>query len=549
MSAPRNPWLTHDVTNQTPPLENYNLLLRNRPLCEALAREGAAAALPALTERGAELGSTEMMALARDANRNPPQLKLFDASGHRRDEVEFHPAYHALMRWLKRNGVSAGPWANPAPGAHVARAALFMLYAEVEDGTLCPTTMTYAVVPAIAREAALAAEWMPRILSPDYDPRFLPAAVKRGVTLGMGMTEKQGGSDLRTNTTTATPVGGGEYRIVGHKWFFSAPMCDAFLILAQAPGGLTCFFLPRFTPDGAQNAIRIQRLKDKLGDRSNASSEVEFHDAHAWRVGEEGRGVPVILEMGTYCRLDCALGTAGLTRQAVSLALHHAAHRRVFGQPLAEATLMRNVLADLALESEAATALAMRLAGAFDRRTEERESLLARVLTPAAKFWICKRGAAVAAEAMEVLGGNGYVEDAPMARLYRQMPLNSIWEGSGNVMCLDVLRAVSKHARAVDALAAEIAPARGCDARFDAYADALLSELRTAGTDETRARSLTQGIALVVQGAILLSQAPGFVAEAFCATRLAPRYYAGGAFGTLPGGVDCGALIERAWPA
>jgi putative acyl-CoA dehydrogenase len=453
------------------------------------------------------------------------------------------------MGYLKRHGVAAGPWAEPGPGAHVKRAALFMLFAEIEDGTLCPTTMTYAVVPALARDPALAAEWLPRIHAPDYDPRFLPAERKRGVTLGMGMTEKQGGSDLRTNTTTAEPVGGREYRIVGHKWFFSAPMSDAFLILAQAPGGLSCFFLPRFTPDGAVNAIRIQRLKDKLGDRSNAGSEVEFWGARAWLVGEEGRGVPIILEMGTYCRLDCALGSAGLIRQAVSQALHHASHRAAFGRRLVDQPLMRNVLADLALESEAATALAMRLAGAFDAQADPQQALLRRVLVPAVKYWICKRGPAVAAEAMEVLGGNGYVEDGALARLYRQMPLNSIWEGSGNVMCLDVLRAIAKQPQCLDALAAEVAPALGRDPRLDAFAAAVKDGLRRADDAEARGRRLTQAIALLVQGALLVRFAPDFVADAFCASRLAASDFGGGAFGNLPSAVDFGAIVERAWPA
>ena len=540
---------THVVTNQVPPLEDCDLWSRNLPLQEAVRREGAADAVPWLAARGVELGSAAMIALGVQANRNPPTLKLFDNAGRRRDEVEFHPAYHELMGYLKRHGVAAGPWAAPGPGAHVKRAALFMLFAEIEDGTLCPTTMTYAVVPALARDPALAAEWLPRIHAPDYDPRFLPANRKRGVTLGMGMTEKQGGSDLRTNTTTAEPVGGREYRIVGHKWFFSAPMSDAFLILAQAPGGLSCFFLPRFTPDGAVNAIRIQRLKDKLGDRSNAGSEVEFWGARAWLVGEEGRGVPIILEMGTYCRLDCALGSAGLIRQAVSQALHHASHRAAFGRRLVDQPLMRNVLADLALESEAATALAMRLAGAFDAQADPQQALLRRVLVPAVKYWICKRGPAVAAEAMEVLGGNGYVEDGALARTYRQMPLNSIWEGSGNVMCLDVLRAVAKQPQCLDALAAEVAPALGRDPRLDAYAAAVKDGLRRADDAEVRARRLTQAIALLVQGALLVRFAPDFVADAFCASRLAASDFGGGAFGNLPSAVDFGAIVKRAWPA
>ncbi|MEO8751669.1 MAG: isovaleryl-CoA dehydrogenase [Casimicrobiaceae bacterium] len=540
---------THDVVNQVLPLADVNVYAGDPALREAVAREGAHAADGWLHARGAELGSAGMLALADQANRFPPQLQLFDANGGRLDVVEFHPAYHALMRYLQQHGAAAGPWAAPGPGAHVRRAAFYLLYAQLEDGTLCPTTMTYASVPALRRDPALAAQWLPRIFTGEYDPRFIPAAAKSGVTLGMGMTEKQGGSDVRTNTTRAEPAGGRDYRIVGHKWFFSAPMCDAFLILAQAKGGLSCFLLPRFTPDGKVNAIRIQRLKDKLGDRSNASSEVEFWNAHAELVGEEGRGIATILEMGTYCRLDCALGTAGLMRGALAQALHHARHRTAFGKRLADQPLMRNVLADLALESEAATALSMRLARAFDAQDDEAESLLRRVLTPAAKYWICKRGPALAAEAMEVLGGNGFVEDGPLARVYRQMPLNSIWEGSGNVMCLDVLRALSRDTRCGDALDAELAPARSGNARLDAYITQLQRDVREPAIPEDQARALTQRIALAVQGTLLVRFAPGFVADAFCASRLVQPGFAGGAFGALPKDADCAAVIARAWPA
>ena len=540
---------THEVSNQAPPLENYNLFDRNRPLREAVARESAADAVGWLGERGAELGSAAMIALGVAANRNPPTAKLFDRTGRRCDEVEFHPAYHELMAYLKRHGASAGPWAHPAQGAHVKRAALFTMYAEIEDGTLCPTTMTYAVVPAIVRDEAIARAWLPRIYSTDYDPRFIPAEQKRGVTLGMGMTEKQGGSDLRSNTTTATPASGREYTIVGHKWFFSAPMSDAFLILAQAPGGLSCFFLPRFTPDCALNAIRIQRLKDKLGDRSNASSEVEFDGARAWLVGDEGRGVPIILEMGTYCRLDCVLGTAGLIRQCVSQAIHHARHRYAFGSKLSDQPLMRNVLADLALESEAATALAMRLAGAFDAQTDAHSTLLRRILTPAAKYWVCRRGPALGAEAMEALGGNGYVEEGPMPRLYRQMPLNSIWEGSGNVMCLDVLRAIAKQPQCLDALAAEVEPALGRDSRLDAYAARLKDELRRPDDLEGQARRVAQSIAILMQGALLVRFAPEYAADAFCSSRVADSPFAGGACGNLAAHTGFAEILDRAWPA
>ena len=541
---------THEVFNQVPPLVDANLYALDAALREAVLREGAGAADAWLHERGAELGTASMAVLAADANRHAPTLEAFDAAGRRCDTVRFHPAYHTLMAYLKRHGIAAGPWAQPGAGAHVRRAAHFILFAQVEDGTLCPATMTYASVPALRRDPALAERWMAGVTAPDYDPRFVPAPAKRGVTIGMGMTEKQGGSDVRTNTTRAERVGGRAYRIVGHKWFFSAPMCDAHLILAHAEGGLSCFLLPRFTPDGRVNDIRIQRLKDKLGDRSNASSEVEFWNAHAELVGEEGRGVPTILEMGTYCRLDCALGSAGLIRGALVQALHHARHRHAFGRALADAPLMRNVLADLALEAEAATALALRLARAFDAQDDEVAALLRRVLTPAAKYWICKRGPAVGAEAMEVLGGNGYVEEGPLARAYRQMPLNSIWEGSGNVMCLDVLRALARQPQCADVLAAELATARGGNAQLDAFVAALEPDLRAITGDdaEADARRLTQRIALAMQGALLVRHAPGFVADAFCASRLADRSFAGGAFGALPSRTDLAAIIARALP-
>ena len=544
---------THEVSNQAPPLENYNLFDRNRPLTDAIAREGAADATAWLAERGAELGSAEMIALGVAANRCPPTPKLFDRTGGRCDQVEFHPAYHELMAYLKRHGASAGPWAHPAPGAHVKRAALFMMYAEIEDGTLCPTTMTYAVVPSIVRDEAIAREWLPRIYSPDYDPRFIPSERKRGVTLGMGMTEKQGGSDLRSNTTTATRASGREYAIVGHKWFFSAPMSDAFLILAQAPGGLSCFFLPRFTPDGAVNAIRIQRLKDKLGDRSNASSEVEFDGARAWLLGEEGRGVPIILEMGTYCRLDCVLGTAGLIRQCVSQAIHHARHRSAFGRKLVDQPLMRNVLADLALESEAATACALRLARSYDEEGERsgdersaRGRIFRRFATAVLKYWICKRAAPHAAESLECLGGNGYVEESPMPRLLRDSPLNGIWEGSGNVMSLDVLRAMAREPEGLPAFLEECALASGADARLDAHLAGLDDTLGgLAGEDaQWLARRAVEDLALAFQASLLVRTAPPEVADAFCAARLGEAR--GRAYGTLPAGLDAEAILARA---
>ncbi len=435
----------------------------------------------------------------------------------------------------------------------MARAALFQLFAEVEGGALCPTTMTYACVPALKREPKLAATWLPKVLSPEYDPRFLPGPQKTGATLGMGMTEKQGGSDVRSNTTFAEPAGhdewGETYRLTGHKWFLSAPMSDAFLVLAQMGLGLSCFFVPRFLPDGTVNAIRIQRLKDKLGDRSNASSEVEFWNAQGWLVGEAGRGIPTILEMGTWTRLDCVLGSAGLMRSAISIALHHAHHRSVFGKPLVQQPLMMNVLADLALETEAAQSLALRLAGAFDRRSDEREALLMRLLTPAAKYWVCKRGPTLAAEAMEVLGGNGYVEENQMAGIYRQIPVNSIWEGSGNVMCLDVLRALRKHPETVNALLSEIEPASGRHEAFDRHVSWLKDNLLSREHNEASGRRLTQGIALGMQGALLLRHAPDDVAEAFCASRFGSEAaHSYGTFGNLLPSHNLEGLIARSWP-
>lgn len=553
---------THEVFNQTPPLADYNLYASNLALREAVTREGAEWADTELLKRGSELGSAEMFERGIIANKNPPELKLFDATGNRRDAVEFHPSYHELMRYIKRHGASGGPWVEPRAGAHVARAAFFMMMGEIDNGTLCPTTMTYAVVPALQNEPKLA-EWVSKAVSPDYDHRFIPGLEKRGVTFGMGMTEKQGGSDVRANTTAAAYVGesewGSEYRITGHKWFFSAPMCDGFLILAQTGSGgnhtPTCFFLPRFGPDGKQNDIRLQRLKDKVGDRSNAGSEVEFCDARAWRVGEESRGIQTILEMGTYTRLDCVLGTSSQMRAALSQAMHHASHRQVFGRRLIEQPMMQNVLADLALESEAATVLGMRLARAFDRKTDEQEALLARVLTPVAKYWVCKRGPIFGGEAMEVWGGNGYVEDGPLARIFRQMPLNSIWEGSGNVMGLDTLRALSKNPRVAEALEAELAPARGLDKHFDTHVSELKQMLKLLATQpaelEFRARELMQRIALAVQGSLLLQNSPDAVAETFCASRFAADGKWGAAYGVLPAPTDwhITKILARSWPA
>ncbi|MFI4964386.1 MAG: isovaleryl-CoA dehydrogenase, partial [Caulobacterales bacterium] len=460
---------THEVFNQPPPLADYDLFATDRPLVEAVRREGAGWAVDRLGELGRTLGLAPTLELGVEANRHPPVLKAFDRFGRRRDIVEFHPAWHELMSLAVAEGLHTGPWAEPRPGAHVARAAGFYMLGQVEAGVQCPMAMTYGAAAVLRRDPKLAAEWLPRLLSRQYDPSFRPAGEKRGALMGMGLTEKQGGSDLRSNTTRAEPVEGGDaYRLVGHKWFFSAPMCDAFLVLAQAPQGLTCFFLPRWTPDGRPNGLRLQRLKDKLGNRANASSEVEFENALAWRVGDEGHGVATIIEMAVYTRLDCVLGSAGLMRQAAAQALHHAAQRLAFGRRLADQPLMANVLADLALETEAATALALRLARAFDG-DDPMEAALARLATPASKYWVCKRAPTLTAEALEVLGGNGYVEESVMPRLYREAPVNSIWEGSGNVIALDALRALAREPAAREALGAELTAAQGGDPRLDLY--------------------------------------------------------------------------------
>ncbi|HNW61862.1 MAG TPA: isovaleryl-CoA dehydrogenase [Piscinibacter sp.] len=545
---------THEVFNQPNPLVDYNLYATNRPLRDALAFHLPGSDEAPRLARGDRWGSGQWQTHARLANTHQPRLLSHDRFGRRIDQVEFHPSYHALMGEAVAAGLHGTPW-SLGPGAHVERAAAFMQFTELEPSILCPISMTYAVTPALRANATVFDAWFARLASTAYDPRLVPFTDKPGVTMGMGMTEKQGGSDVRANTTRAsfaedTPWGA-RFTLVGHKWFFSAPMCDAFLVLAQEPGGLSCFFLPRVLPDGTLNAIHVQRLKDKLGNHANASSEVEFLGASAWRVGEPGRGVAQILEMGTLTRLDCALGTAGLMRQALSLALNHTAQREAFGKRLVEQPLMKNVLADMALESEAATALALRLARAIDRQDDPFESLMRRVLTPVSKFWICKRGSALAQEAMECLGGNGYVEEAGegvMARVYREMPLNSIWEGAGNIMALDLLRALrqgGKGGSVAEALATELAPARGTHAAFDRFTDALPARFDGA-TDEVEARRLAQDVALAVQAALLRQHAPDFVFEAFCRSRLGGDW--GQAFGTLGAATAFDALIARAMP-
>ena len=546
--------VTHEVFNQPLPLADINLFDTNRPLQDAVRFNARGADLARLKAVGALAGSATMQNDARLANAHLPQLRTHDRYGHRIDEVEFHPGYHALMRGATEAGLHGTPYAaaEQASGhAHVQRAAAFMMFTELEPAILCPISMTYAVAPALRDNPAIHRDWAPKLEARAYDPVLKVWRDKPGVTMGMGMTEKQGGSDVRANTTQAAHDGrddwGERYRLTGHKWFFSAPMCDAFLVLAQAPGGLSCFFLPRILPDGTRNGLRIQRLKDKLGNKANASSEVEFDGATAWLVGEEGRGVPQILAMGTMTRLDCSLGTSGLMRQALSQAIHHTDQRMAFGKLLADQPLMQNVLADLAIESEAACALAMRVARSFDQQDDAREQLLSRVLTPISKFWICKRGSLFAQEAMECLGGNGYVEEGGagiQARIYREMPVNSIWEGAGNIMALDVLRAMRK-GDVTDALMQELAPARGQHAALDRMIDAVPTLLDVQAT-ETTARSLARDVALTVQGALLAQTAPAAVVGAFCDSRLTTRH---DVFGTLGAGADTHAILQRARPA
>ena len=538
---------THEVLNQVPPLVGHDTSA-DPVLRAGLEREGAGWALEEISVLGRLAGSAEAQQLGRLAERHRPVLHTHDRYGHRVDEVEYTPAYHQLMQTAVAHGLHGAPWADDQPGAHVARAAKFMVVAQNEYGHLCPIAMTYAVVPALRRQPDVAAAWEPLLLSRKYDSRCMPAGEKTGVTMGMAMTEKQGGSDVRANTTRAEPIGaggpGGEYAITGHKWFCSAPMSDAFLALAQTTSGVSCFLVPRFTPDGKKNRLYFQRLKSKLGNRSNASSEVEFDGTWAQMVGEEGRGVATIVEMVNHTRLDCVLGSASLSRSALTQALHHADHRSAFGRRLSDQPLMKNVLADLAVESEAATLLGMRLARAYDRQSDKNfEAPFKRIATAVAKYWVCKRGPAVAAEALECHGGNGFVEESILPRLYREAPLNSIWEGSGNVICLDVLRAMSREPGTMEALFHEIKLASGQDRRFDAHVHTLETD-RDGGDLEVRARRFVERLAVGLQGSLLLRFGNPAITEAFCATRLAGDW--GQAFGTLPRGMDLDAILTRA---
>lgn len=559
---PRNevakPAESQDSLNQAPPLTGYNLFLTDRTLTGAVSREGAEWALPALTELGRIMGTEEVQRWGFDANENRPVLHTHDRYGNRRDEVVFHPAWHSLMRTSVEHRLHSLPWIESKPGAHVARAVLLMLAAQNEAGHTCPISMTFSSVAALRAEPELASEWEPRIVSSSYDPRFLPAHEKSGVLVGMAMTEKQGGSDVRANTTSAERIGNSrEYLITGHKWFCSAPMCDAFLVLAQAPKGLSCFLLPRWTPAGDKNHFHIQRLKDKMGNRSNASSEIEFAGAWAHRVGEEGRGVSTIIEMVHHTRLDCAIASAALMRQGLVQAVHHARHRRAFGKLLIEQPLMRNVLADLAVESEAATLLMIRLARSFDRRaTDPQERAFCRIATAVAKYWLCKRSPGHLGEALESLGGNGYVEESILPRLYREAPLYSIWEGSGNVICLDILRALAREPDAAEALMQELKSLAGnqiderCMNRYVTQVESdlaqhLKSSLKaTAGESEGQARRLAERLALALQAGLVVRYASPAVAEAFLASRLAGDR--GHAYGTLPPSIDISAILDSA---
>jgi putative acyl-CoA dehydrogenase len=538
---------THTVINQPPPLIGHDVYTGDRALTAAVERHLDPELLGEARDELAALGRTCGSAQAQEwgvlANENPPKLRTHDRYGHRVDEVEFHPAWHRLLG----KGVSAGltaAWARP--GGHVRRAAGFLMWTQVEAGNGCPLSMTHAAVPALRSDPGLAAEWEPRLTSVIYDQELRPAHQKSGALFGMGMTEKQGGSDVRTNTTTATPLAeAGTYTLTGHKWFCSAPMSDGFLVLAQAPEGLTCFLVPRVLEDGSRNVFRLQRLKDKLGNRSNASSEVEFDGTWARRVGAEGHGVRTIIGMVAATRLDCVLGSAGLMRQAVAQAVHHCTYREAFGGKLVDKPLMRNVLADLALESEAATTLALRLAAAYDDGGEQERALL-RIAVPAAKYWVTKRCTPVTVEAAECLGGNGYVEESGLPRLVRESPLNSVWEGAGNVQALDVLRALQREPMALDAYLREVGTARGADHRLDGAIKALLTELADLEGVEGRARRITERLALVLQGSLLVRFAPPEVADAFCASRLGGD--AGAAFGTLPHTLNLASIVERARP-
>ncbi|MFP3881510.1 MAG: acyl-CoA dehydrogenase family protein [Actinomycetota bacterium] len=544
---------THEVVNQPPPLEGYNLYLSDPVLDTAVAREGGKDSRDALIEFGATAGSAEYYRWGFEANRNDPRLLTHDRFGHRVDMVEFHPAWHSLMETAVANGHHSLPWEDDPPeGAHVIRAALTYMSGQIEAGHNCPISMTCSVLPALKTTPEVADQWVPGIVSREYDPSFRPAPEKSGLLMGMGMTEKQGGSDVRANTTMAKPMSGSgpgsEYLLTGHKWFTSAPMCDAFLVLGQAPGGLSCFLLPRWTPDGEINALHIQRLKDKLGNRSNASSEIEFDNAWAVMVGEEGRGVRTIIEMVNGTRLDCVIGSAALMRQAVSQAAWHVSHRSAFGSRLIDKPLMQNVVADLEIETEAATLMMTRLAGAFDRaETDPSEAAMKRIALPIAKYWVTKRTSETVREALECLGGNGYVEESIMPRLYRESPVNAIWEGSGNVIALDVLRAAGRSPESLQMFLAELDLASGLDERLDQAITRARSATEKSTDLEFEARRVVERLATAWAGSLLARSGDEAVFEAYATTRLDGDH--GSLFGTLPSGTPIELLLTRAAPA
>ncbi|MDE2482911.1 MAG: acyl-CoA dehydrogenase family protein [bacterium] len=538
---------THVVTNQPPPLDDYDLFSTDRALFEGVAREAPGADLDDVHAIGELAGHPDVIALGFDANEHPPELHTHDRYGNRIDEVRFHPSWHVLMATAAGRGLHAAPWLDERPHPHVRRAAKFYLWSQVEAGHGCPISMTYAAVPALRSNAAIAEEWVPKLAAPAYDPRLAPIARKQSAICGMAMTEKQGGSDVRANQTRAVrATGDGEYLLQGHKWFCSAPMSDAFLVLAQAERGLSCFFVPRVLPDESRNPFAIARLKDKLGNRSNASAEVEFEGTHAWLIGEEGRGVQTIVEMVNQTRLDCVIGSAALVRQALAQAIHHATHRRTFGAPLLDHVLMQNVLADLALESEAATALSLRLARAVDDAPHNpTAAALKRIGTAIGKYYVCKRAATASAEALECLGGNGYVEESLMPRLYREAPLNSIWEGSGNINALDVLRILQKQPEALEALRIELTPALE-DRRMREAIHALERDLATLDEIEWRARALVERMAILWQAALLVQHAPNYVSDGFVESRVVGNW--GHTLGTLPIKTALRGIVERAAP-
>jgi putative acyl-CoA dehydrogenase len=535
---------THEVINQPFALADYNLFVGDAALVEGVAREGAEWASPDLAAFGAMAGRAEYLELGAAANRYPPDFDTHDRYGRRVDLVRFHPAYHELMKQAIAAGLHASPWSEPREGAHVARAARFYMQTQVEAGHTCPITMTFASTPSLRLQPELAERWLPKIHSRVYDPRNIPVAEKTGATIGMAMTEKQGGSDVRANTTRAEPIGDGLYEITGHKFFVSAPMCDAFLVLAQTPAGLTCFLAPRWRPDGTKNPFEFIRLKRKMGNASNASGETEWRGALGWRVGPEGRGVPTIIEMVAMTRFDCMLGSSGGMRRAVAEAIDHCRQRKAFGAPLIDQPIMRGVLADLAIEAEASLALSLRMARALDHRGDPHEDALVRLGTALGKYWICKRTAMHAYEAMECIGGSGVMEDSPMPRLYREAPVNAIWEGSGNVQCLDVLRAIQRTPATLEAYFREVGEARGESRALDAHVAALKDDLRDTNDFEAHARDLCDRLALGLQASVVARNSPGAVADAFCRSRLESR----GAhhYGALPRGVDAAAIVRRA---